>query len=156
MSRSTDWTDRTDRTARTDRSPPADLTAEEVAALHEIQLGIEYVYQAFGCLLAFHHDVGRAMNRFYDAERFLREAGHIELADELRDRHLPAGAVGDHWSYELVDDFRHGFLTDMTDFETRTREGLADGVDHVGERSQQADWRARAETDDWRVGSVDD
>lgn len=140
----------------TDGREPPELTDAEVAALHEIQLGIEYVYQAFGSLLAFHHDVGRAMNRFYDAERFLRETGHTDLADELRDRHLPAGAVGDHWSYEVVDDYRHGFLAGMTEFETRAREGLADGVDHVGERRQQADWRARAETDDWRVDSPDD
>lgn len=130
---------------------PDDLTDEEVAALHEIQLGIEYVYQGFGQLLAAHHAVGRAMNRFYDAEGYLREAGHEGYADELRDHHLPAGAVGDRWTYELVDDYRHGFLADLVALETAVRDDLADGVDHVGERRQQADWRARAETDEWRA-----
>lgn len=130
---------------------PDDLSETEVAALHEVQLGIEYVYQGFGMLLAYHHCVGRAMNRFYDAEALLREAGHETFADELRDRHLPAGAVGDAWTYEQVDDFRHGFLADLTAFETAVREQLAGGVDHVGERRQQADWRASAESDDWRA-----
>lgn len=127
-----------------------DLSDMEEAALHEMQLGIELVYAAFGHLVAFHHDVGRAMNRFYDAERLLREADHDAFADELRDVHLPAGVVGDAWSYELADDFRHGFLADLAAFEQAVREDLADGEDHVSERRQQRDWRDRAETDDWR------
>lgn len=130
---------------------PDDLSDAEAAALHELQLGIEYVYKAFGNLVAFHHDVGRAMNRFYDAERLLREAGHEAYADELRDTHLPAGAVDDMWTYELVDDFRHGFLARLRAFEEVVRADLADGEDHVSEREQQRDWRERAETDDWRA-----
>lgn len=127
-----------------------DLSDAEETALHEMQLGIEYVYEALGHLIAFHHDVGRAMNRFYDAERLLRTTGHDAFADELRDTHLPAGAVGDVWTYELVDEFRHGFLADLAAFERAVREELADGENHVSERRQQRDWRDRAETDDWR------
>lgn len=125
-----------------------DLTDDEVTALHEIQLGIEYAYQGFGMLLAWHHAVGRATNRFYDAEQALRAAGHEAYTDELRDRHLPAGAVGDRWTYELVDEFHHGFLADLTALEMAVREDLADGENHVAEGRQQADWRARAETGD--------
>lgn len=135
---------------------PDDLTDDEVAALHEIQLGVEYLYQAFGQLIATHHSVGRAMNRFYDAEELLRQADHEPYADELRDRHLPAGAVGDLWTYELVDEFRHGFLADLAAFETAIREDLADGVDHVSERRQQADWRARAQSSAWQAGWPDE
>ncbi|MGM0591395.1 MAG: hypothetical protein ACQETI_07165 [Halobacteriota archaeon] len=121
-----------------------DLTTTEKDALHDLQLGIEHLYCAYGQLLDFHHKVGHAMDRFADAEERLREAGHGSAADELRDVHLPASAVGDLWTYEMVEEFRSGLLTDATDFEHRVRSDLANGVGHVTEREQQREWRRRA------------
>ena len=123
---------------------PPETTAAERAALHELQLGGEHVQRAYGHLLAFHHQVGRAMDRYAAAEPHLREAGHDSLADEIRDRHLPAGVVGDRWSYELVEAFEAGFLEETTGFERRVRDQLAEGVGHVAEREQQREWRERA------------
>jgi hypothetical protein len=123
---------------------PPETTAAERAALHELQLGGEHVQRAYGHLLAFHHQVGRAMDRYAAAEPLLREAGHDSLADEIRDRHLPAGVVGDRWSYELVEAFEAGFLEGTTGFERRVRDRLAEGVGHVTEREQQREWRERA------------
>lgn len=71
------------------------LTDADEQALHEMQLGIEYVHRAYGTLLEFHHELGHAMDRMGDAEDALRETGHEEWANELRDDHLPAGAVSD-------------------------------------------------------------
>lgn len=121
-----------------------DLTARERDALHELQLGVEHVYRAYGWLLGFHHSLGRAMDHLDDAERLLRATGHDAHADELRDVHLPAGAVGDQWSYELVEDFRHGLLANVSDFENDLRGDLVDGREHVTERRQQREWRTRA------------
>jgi hypothetical protein len=126
------------------RTEPPETTAAERAALHQLQLGGEHVQRAYGHLLAFHHQVGRAMDRYAAAEPHLREAGHDALADELRDRHLPAGVVGDRWSYELVEAFEAGFLQSTTGFERRVRDRLAGGVGHVTEREQQREWRERA------------
>lgn len=123
---------------------PPETTETERAALHELQLGGEHVQRAYGHLLAFHHQVGRAMDRYAAAEPLLREAGHDDLADEIRDRHLPAGVVGDRWSYELVEDFEREFLAETTGFERRVRDRLAGGVAHVAEREQQRRWRERA------------
>ena len=121
-----------------------DLSDAELEALHEAQLGIEYVERARGALLEFHHHLGRAMNRMADAERHLREAGHEGLADELRDEHLPAGAIDDRWTFELVEEFSDGFFSDVTDFESRMRDDLADGVGHVSERRHKHRLRERA------------
>jgi hypothetical protein len=121
-----------------------DLTEDELTALHDLQLGIEHVYRAYGALLTFHHTVGHAMDRFAHAEQKLRDAGHDEWADDIRDRHLPAGAVDGMWTYELVDSFERDFLSELTDFESAVRDDLADGVSHVSERRQQAAWRERA------------
>lgn len=130
-----------------DDSGTADLGAlsdGEREALHELQLGLEHVYRGYGALLTFHHQIGHAMDHVARAEARLREAGHDRRADELRDHLLPAGAVGDRWTYELVEAFRDGFLRDVTDFEADVRDDLAGGVGHVTERRQQARWRERA------------
>ena len=122
-----------------------ETTSTERAALHELQLGGEHVQRAYGHLLAFHHQVGRAMDRYAAAEPHLREAGHRAFADEIRDHHLPAGVVDDRWSYELVEAFERGFLAETTGFERRVRDRLAEGVGHVTEREQQREWRDRAQ-----------
>ena len=121
-----------------------DLTDEECQALHDLKLGAEHVQRAYGHLLAFHHAIGRGMDHFAAAEAELREAGHLDPADELRDNHLPAGVLGDRWSYELVEEFQAGFLADVVAFESVVRDDLAAGVDHVAEREQQRRWRERA------------
>ncbi|MFU8867479.1 hypothetical protein [Natronococcus sp.] len=127
-----------------------ELSETEEAALHDLQLGIEYVHRAYGNLLQFHHELGHAMDRIGDAEDELREAGREEWADRLRDDHLPAGAISDRWTYELVEEFSDGFLEDVDAFEDEVREELADGIDHVTERRQQRRIRERARTDDRR------
>ncbi len=125
-----------------------ELSDAEAEALHNMQLGIEYVYRAYGNLLEFHHELGHAMDRMSDAEDRLREAGHEEWADELRDNHLPAGAVSDQWTFELVEEFSTAFLEEVDTFEDEVRDELADGVDHVTERRQKRRLRERAKRDD--------
>ena len=131
------------------------LTAAERAALHDLELGLEHVRRGYGALVTFHHQIGRGMDRFDDARARLREAGHGDLADRLRDEVLPAGAIGDRWSYELVADFREGFLADATAVETDARDALADGVHHCTERRQQRRWRERARGEAWRDDDPD-
>ena len=122
-----------------------ELSDAERTALHECQIAIEYVYRAYGNLLTFHHNLGHAMDRMSDAEERLRETGHETWADQLRDEHLPAGAIDDRWTYELVTEFEDGFLEDATAFEAGLRDELADGLDHVTERAQQRRLRERAD-----------
>jgi hypothetical protein len=122
-----------------------DLTDDERTALHELQLGVEGLYRAYGHLLAFHHAIGRSMDHFAAAESPLRAAGHTGHADTIRDRHLPAGVIDDRWSYELVEAFEAGFLREATAFDAEVRSDLAGGQTHVTERAQQQAWRERAQ-----------
>lgn len=126
-----------------------DLSEEEREALHDIQLGTEHLYRAYGHFLSFHHAVGHAMNRLADAEAELADAGHEEHAAVLRNDLLPAGVVEDKWTYELVEEFQDGVLADATNFENVVRADLAGGERHVAERDQQARWRERA--DGWEA-----
>lgn len=120
------------------------IDEREREALHRAQLGVEHLHRAYGHLLAFHHAVGRAMDRFAAIEGDLRRSGYGAYADELRDDHLPAGVLGERWSYELVEEFQDGFLAEMTDFDRRLREDVVGGRRHVAEREQQRRWRERA------------
>jgi hypothetical protein len=121
-----------------------DLTDTERAALHELQLGVEHIHRAYGRLLGFHHSIGRGMDHLDDAQQLLRDAGHDDYANALRDHHLPAGAIEDRWSYELVEAYRDGLLAAIDGFDDTVRDDLADGHSHVTERRQRRRWRDRA------------
>ena len=121
-----------------------DLTETEREALHRAELGVEWLRRAHGSLVEFHHATGHAMDHMADAEATLREAGHTALADELRDELLPRGAVEDRWTYDLLETFEAGLLADVTDYERRARQQLADGERHITERRQEQAWKERA------------
>ncbi|WP_079977715.1 hypothetical protein [Halococcus sediminicola] len=128
-----------------DDEPDADLNTTEREALHDLQLGIEHFHRGYGHLLAFHHAVGRGMNRFEDAREKFRETGHEGPVDALRDDLLPAGVFDERWSYELVETFADGFLAAAVEFESDVRKELADGRRHVTERHQRRARRERSE-----------
>ena len=127
------------------RSGP-ELTDAEVEALHEVELTVECLRRAHGKLVEFHHDVGHAMDHLATAESVLRESGHDDVADEIRDLYLPRGVIDeDRWSYDVLESFEADFLADLTDFEERARLEIADGRRHVAERRQERAWKDRAE-----------
>lgn len=126
--------------------PPADLTDREREALHEIELGLEWLHRANGHLVAFHHNVGHAADHLAAAERLLRDAGLEGPANALRDDILPRGVIDEgRWSYDLVEEYQTGLLADLTAFETTIRERLAGGRRHVAERRQERRWKRRAD-----------
>jgi hypothetical protein len=126
-------------------SSEEDLTDAERELLHDLQLALEHIYRGYGALLEYHHEIGHGMDKLDSTESKLREAGYEELADRLRDKYLPSGAIDDRWTYELVEAFQQGFLTDVTGFESAVRELLADGEQHIIEQRQQRQWRGRAD-----------
>jgi hypothetical protein len=127
-----------------DGQPPA-LTTEEQTAIHEVEVGLEWMLRAQGHLLAFHHAIGHGMDHLDVAERELRDAGHTALADRIRDDLLPRGVTADdRWSYSVVEEFQESFLTPLTEFERETRDVVTDGERHVAERAQERTWRERA------------
>ncbi|AGN01880.1 hypothetical protein L593_09675 [Salinarchaeum sp. Harcht-Bsk1] len=130
----------------TDRAPEsgATLDDETVTALHEVELGYEWLQRANGHLLQFHHATGHGMDHLAAAEEHLRAAGHADLANAIRDDLLPRGVVDDdRWSYDLVEEFQHGILTDVDAFEREARDELAAGDRHVAERLQERRWKER-------------
>lgn len=128
------------------------LSEVEVEALHEVDLGIEHLHRAHGHLVAFHHATGRGMDHLADAERRLRDAGDDDLADALRDDFLPRGVIESahpedrgRWSYDVLETYQDAFLDDIVAFGVRASDELADGRRHVKERTQERDWKRRAD-----------
>jgi hypothetical protein len=136
-----------------DSEPPDDHDASAeapdqatVEALHELELGFEWLQRANGHLLQFHHATGHGMDHLAAAEEHLRVAGETTLADAIRDELLPRGVVDDdRWSYDVVESFQDGVLTDVGAFEQFAREELASGERHVAERRQERRWKSRRE-----------
>lgn len=129
-----------------DEGESSELSDAERSALHEVELGIEWLHRAHGALIEFHHDTGHAMDHFACAEALFRESGSTALANALRDEHLPRGVIdGDRWSYDLLENFQEGFLEEMADFEEEARWSISDGQRHVAERAQKRDWKQRVQ-----------
>ncbi len=132
----------------TDDQPTADLPdlgETERTALHEAELGLEWLRRAHGALVEFHHDTGHAMDHLARAESLFRETGRTDLANALRDDHLPRGVIdGGRWSYDVLETFEEGFMEPLTGFEREARERVADGQRHVTERRQERRWKRRA------------
>ncbi len=124
-------------------SSGTNLSTAERTAVHEVELGIEWLRRAHGNLIQFHHAVGHAMDHLNAAEPQLREIGETALANELRDHHLPQGVDGDRWSYELLETFERGLLAEITRYEESVREEVTDGQRHVAERLQETTWKER-------------
>lgn len=136
-----------------DERESSELSDAERSALHEVELGIEWLHRAHGALIEFHHNTGHAMDHFARAEALFRESGATDLADALRDEHLPRGVVdGDRWSYDLLEDFQEGFLPEMVEFENEARRMISDGQRHVAERAQERDWKRRVRDGDGDEG----
>lgn len=121
----------------------SDLSTAERTAVHEVELGIEWLRRAHGNLIQFHHAVGHAMDHLNAAEPRLREIDETALANELRDYHLPSGVDGDRWSYELLETFERGLLAEISRYEQSVRDEVTDGRRHVAERVQETRWKDR-------------
>jgi hypothetical protein len=124
------------------------LSEREREALHQVELGLEWLHRAHGHLVEFHHNTGHAMDHLAEAEDLLRDCGFDDLADTLRDEYLPRGVIDDdRWSYDVLECFQADFLNDIRSFEAETREQVADGQRHVAERAQEGAWKRRARRD---------
>lgn len=122
-----------------------DLTDTEREALHEVELGLEWLQRAQGHLIEFHHATGHGMDHLDCAKSLLRESGHAALADDLETTVLPHGVVdGDRWSYDVLESFQDTIHTEIRRFEREVRQELADGTRHVRERRQERRWKERA------------
>lgn len=126
---------------RTGRPPlrerPAGMDDATVDALGQLSAALETAEDARGNLYAFHRLSGRADLDLQAALEALRGAGHQELADTIDKVMTGRNVVGDHWTFELVEDYDASYLTPFRAVERAAREAL-DAPPHLFEAEMKA------------------
>jgi hypothetical protein len=113
-----------------DRSRP-DLDDDTVAALGKLSESLETVEQARGLLYGFHQLTGKADLLLQEAVQQFRDAGHVQLADDLERDLVGRNVIADRWTFQIVEDFDATYWTTFRDFDQRARDELSDGDRHV-------------------------
>lgn len=122
---------------------PTGLTDETVRALGSLSAALEVVEHARGHLYAFHRMSGSADLALQDAVRELREAGHVELADDIDLALVGRDVIDGRWTFELVEAYDAGYVTVFRAAEARARQLCGDSPPHIYE----AEMKAREQSD---------
>lgn len=117
----------------TDHRPPAGVSDAVVGAVGGVTAAFEVIEHARGMLYAFHRLVGRADAELAEALDRLAEAGHQDLAEELRTEVVGRNVLDGRWTFQMVEEFDDGYYRTFADAERRLRDRLLDGRRHVYE-----------------------
>jgi hypothetical protein len=108
-----------------------------VRAVGKVSAALEVADQARGYLYGFHRLIGRADNELQTALDELEDAGHQDLAEELRGELVGRNVLEGRWSFQIVEDFDDGYWTTFRDAERTVREKLVGGRRHVYESTMK-------------------
>ena len=125
-------TDSTDRT-------PDPVTVE---ALGKISEALEAVERARGHLYTFHQLSGTADLTLQEGVAMLREAGHVELAEQIDAGLVGRNVLPDWWTFQVVEEYDDGYWSVFREYENRARQTLAGGRRHLHEARMKAGERA--------------
>ena len=113
--------------------PPTGADDTVVEAVGAVTAAFEVIEHARGMLYAFHRLVGRADAELAEALDQLADAGHPDLADDLRAEVLGRNVLEGRWTFQVVEEFDDGYYRTFADAERRLRDQLLDGRRHVYE-----------------------
>jgi len=123
----------TEDRADPDHRPPAGVSDAVVEAVGGVTAAFEVIEHARGMLYAFHRLVGRADAELAEALDQLAEAGHPDVADELRAEVVGRNVLEGRWTFQIVEEFDDGYYRTFADAERQVRDKLLDGRRHVYE-----------------------
>jgi hypothetical protein len=120
------------------RRPPG-VPDATVAALGKLSEALEAAEHARGLLYGFHRLSGTADGTLQEAVAMLREAGHIQLAEDIEEALVGRDTIAGHWSFQLVEAYDTGYWQVFRDAEQYARAELNVPARHVheAERKQQ-------------------
>ena len=116
-----------------DHRPPPGTSEEVVDAVGALTAAFEVVEHARGMLYAFHRLTGRADNELAEALDQLAEAGHPDLADELRAELVGRNVLPGRWTFQVVEAYDEEYYRVFEAAEKRVRDELMAGRRHVYE-----------------------
>ena len=122
---------------------PDGVDDETVRALGKLSEALETVERARGHLYSMHQLIGRADFMLSDAADALEAAGHDGWARRVREELIGLNVLEGRWTYQVVEEFDDGYLSDFRAVERTAREELADGVRHIYEAELKEQRRTR-------------
>jgi len=112
---------------------PEGVDDATVAAAGKLSEALEWIERARGRLFDFHQMVGHADFLLDEAASGLEEAGHRELADQLRTDLIGRNVLPGRWTFQMVEEFDEGYYREFVALDRVVRERLMDGRRHVVE-----------------------
>ncbi len=122
----------TDEPSSEHRRPPG-LDDTTVEALGKISEALEAVERGRGHLYSFHQLAGTADLTLQEGVRLLREAGHVELAEEISSELVGRNVLPGMWTFQIVEEYDDGYWSVFRTYERKAREMLAGGRRHLYE-----------------------
>lgn len=116
----------------------SDATVEALGKLSE---ALEVVEHARGLLFGFHRLTGTADLALGEAVQLLREAGHVEIGDDIERQIVGRNIISGRWSFQVVEDYDDGYYTDFRAAEKRARDELLGGKRHIYEAEMKENRR---------------
>jgi len=104
-----------------------------VEALGKISEALETVERARGHLYSFHQLTGTADLTLQEGTRLLREAGHVELAEQIETDLVGRNVIPGRWTFQIVEEYDDGYWSEFRRQDRRAREMLVGGRRHLYE-----------------------
>lgn len=112
---------------------PEGVDDATVEAVGKLTAALEVVEQARGMLYGVHRMTGRADNDLAEAIEALEQAGHGELAAQIREDLFGQNVLHYRWTFQVVEDYDDHYWSKWRHWEKEARDRLLQGRRHVYE-----------------------
>jgi hypothetical protein len=112
---------------------PEGVDDATVEAAGKVSEALEYVHRVRGAFYELHQLVGRADFLFEEGADLLENAGHVELAAQLRSEVVGRNLLNGRWTFQIVEEFDDTYYRPVVAAEQRLRDELLAGKRHVFE-----------------------
>ena len=126
---------------------PEGVDRATVEAVGRLTEALETTERARGHLYSFHQLTGSADLELGDACAQLREAGHGDLAERIETELVGRNVIADHWTFQIVEDYDHGYYALFHELERAARNELTAGREHLHEAKLKEDRRTHGHPD---------
>jgi hypothetical protein len=112
---------------------PAYVDDATVAAVGKLSEALETAERARGHLYSFHQLTGSADQQLQDAVAALEDAGHANVADELRTDLVGRNVLHGRWTFQILEEYDDGYWSRFRAAEQAARDSLVGGRRHLYE-----------------------
>ncbi len=116
-----------------DHQRPDRTSDATVVALGKLSEALEVVEEARGLLYSFHRRSGTADLMLGEAVSLLREAGHLDQAEQIERELIGRNVIAGRWTFQAVEDYDDGYYATFRSLERQARVKLVDGRRHLYE-----------------------